>query len=138
LEEQYLEPNILKKYIGKPHNYGIFDCISLIQQFYKTELGCDFDLPNYSPSRKWMTQCTTTFFDEWADKYGKKVSLTDAKNYDLISFKSPRSNFLMHFGLYIKPNKLLHIEEGKLSQLELLSDYWIARIYAIYRHDKLV
>lgn len=130
-------PNI-HKYIGIPHSYGNTDCITLVQQFYLQELGCSFDIPTYLPSRQWMKQHTVDSFDEWASKYGKKVSLTDAKNYDLISFKSKKSNLLIHFSLYIKPNKMLHVEEGKSSQVDQLSDYWLQHLHAIYRHDKLV
>ena len=93
-----------------------------------------------APFRPWRInkQFTTEFLDEWAAKYGKKVSLTDAKNYDLISFKSKKSNLLIHFGLYLIPNRMLHVEEGKASQVEQLSDYWLQHLHAIYRHDKLV
>ena len=85
-----------------------------------------------------MKKYTVEFLDEWASKYGKKVSLTDAKNYDLISFKSKKSNLLIHFGLYIKPNKMLHVEEGNTSRVDTLSDYWMEHLHAIYRHDKMV
>lgn len=130
-------PNI-QRYLGMPHIYGSYDCIVLVQQFYEKELGCSFDLPTYPHSRQWMKQYTIDFLDERASKYGKKVSLTDAQDYDLISFKSKKSNLLIHFGLYIKPNRMLHVEEGKASQVEQLSDYWLQHLHAIYRHDKLV
>jgi hypothetical protein len=126
------------KYIGIPHKYGSFDCITLVHCFYEKELNCVFDMPAYPKSRSWMKEFTTNFFDEWAYKYGKKVLLTDAENYDLISFKSKKSNLLIHFGLYIKPNRMLHVEEGKTSCVELLSDYWLQHLHAIYRHDKMV
>ena len=128
----------IQNYLGIPHNYGHYDCVTLVQQFYEKELACSFNLPEYPHSRIWMKQFTTEFLDEWAAKYGKKVSLTDAKNYDLISFKSKKSNLLIHFGLYLIPNRMLHVEEGKASQVEQLSDYWLQHLHAIYRHDKLV
>ena len=37
-----------------------------------------------------------------------------------------------------EPNRMLHVEEGKTSQVEQLSDYWLGHLHAIYRHDKLV
>lgn len=129
---------MIEQYLGLQHNYKGFNCITLVQKFYEQELGFSFNLPNYPQSRAWMKQYTVDFLDEWASKYGKKVSLTDAQNYDLISFKSKKSNLLIHFGLYLKPNRMLHVEEGKTSRVENLSDYWIDHLYAIYRHDKLV
>jgi cell wall-associated NlpC family hydrolase len=128
----------IQPYLGVPHSYGTYDCITLIQQFYQIELGYNFSLPSYTPSRMWMKQYTTEFFDEWAAKYGKKVSLTDAQNYDLISFKSSKTNLLIHFGLYIKPNRMLHVEEGAHSRVDQLSDYWLQHLHAIHRYDKMV
>lgn len=129
---------MVNSYLGIKHCYGSYDCITLVQQFYENELSCSFNLPVYPHSRLWMKKYTVEILDEWASKYGKKVSLTDAKNYDLISFKSKKSNLLIHFGLYIKPNKMLHVEEGNTSRVDNLSDYWMEHLHAIYRHDKMV
>ena len=41
-----------------------------------------------------------------------KVKLTDAKNYDVMVFKSEKYELATHFGMYLMPSKLLHIEEG--------------------------
>jgi cell wall-associated NlpC family hydrolase len=135
LAEQY---HALNKYIGIAHNYGTSDCITLVKSFYREELGIDIILPEYPKSRKWLKSYSVDFMDSWVSKYTKKVSLTEAKNYDLISFKSKKSNLLTHFGLYIKPNRMLHVEEGKNSQVEQLSDYWLQYLHALYRHDKMV
>ena len=128
----------IQNYIGIPHVYGSFDCIILVHQFYERELGYSFSIPTYEHSRAWMKQYDTVFLDEWASKYTKKVSLTCAENYDLISFKSNKSNLLIHFGLYIKPNRILHVEEGKTSRVDQLSNYWLQHLHAIYRYDKMV
>lgn len=129
---------MLIDFIGIPHSYGTFDCITLVQQFYSIELGLTFEVPPYSHSRHWMRNFTDETVDAWASKYAQKVTLTAAKNYDLISFKSDKTNHIIHFGLYITPNKLLHVEEGKTSRIDTLTDYWVSCIHAIYRHDKLV
>lgn len=129
---------MLLNYLGKKHEYGVFDCIILVQQFYKQELGVSFDLPPYSHSRQWMKEFTTTVFDERVAKYGTKVPLTAAKNYDLMVFKSAKSNLLIHFGIYVMPNQILHVEEDSMSRLENVSDYWMNHLYGMYRHVSLV
>ena len=129
---------MIADYLGRKHEYGIFDCIILVHQFYKQELGVSFDLPPYSHSRLWMKEFTTTAFDERVAKYGTKVPLTAAKNYDLMVFKSANSKLLTHFGIYIMPSQLLHVEEGSVSRVETLSSYWVDNLYGIYRHDSLV
>ena len=85
-----------------------------------------------------MKDFTTSYFDEAVVKYGSKVPLTAAKNYDLIVFKSDKSNLLIHFGIYLIPNKILHVEAHKKSSIDTLDDYWLTHIHTVFRHDSLV
>ena len=76
--------------------------------------------------------------DSWAAVYGQKVELTAAKNYDVMVFKSMKTDLVIHFAIYIEHNKILHVEEGRDSCIEVLSDYWRERLYTIYRHHEMV
>jgi cell wall-associated NlpC family hydrolase len=127
-----------EQYIGLNHEYGKTDCISLIQEFYKKQLNIDFNLPQYTKSKKWMYSLTASQIDEWALKYAIKTTLTKAQNYDLIVFKSAKQNIINHFGMFLLPTSMLHIEENSTSKIEMLSDYWVNSIYTIYRHEQLV
>jgi hypothetical protein len=129
---------MVRNYIGIPHSYDEINCITLIKNFYHTELNLQFSLPNYPLSRHWIKEFTTVSIDKWAAQCAKKVSLTNAKDYDVIAFKSEKTNLIIHFGMYLMASKMLHIEEGGLSRVETLSDYWIENIHSIYRHDSLV
>jgi len=129
---------MVQKYLALKHQYGQVDCIELIRSFYKNELNIDFDLPPYPHSRAWMKYFHTKKVDEWASKCSIKVKLTDAKNYDVMVFKSEKYELVTHFGMYLMPSKLLHIEEGGCSCVQTLSDYWMNRLHAIYRHNDMV
>lgn len=129
---------MVQKYIGLPHSYGVVDCIELIRMFYKTELHLEFDLPSYPKSKHWIKHFTSNSVDGWASVYGTKVALTAAENYDVMVFKSQKTDLIVHFGLYIQHNKILHVEEGRDSCVEILSDYWRDQLHAIYRHNDLV
>ena len=129
---------MVRDYIGIPHSYDEINCITLIKNFYHTELNLQFSLPNYPLSRHWIKEFTTVSIDKWAAQCAKKVSLTNAKDYDVIAFKSEKTNLVIHFGMYLMPSKMLHIEEGGISCVETLSDYWVENIHSIYRHDNLV
>lgn len=129
---------MVQKYLGLRHEYGIIDCIELIRLFYKNELGIEFPLPPYPHSRAWLKHFSTQSVDEWANMCAVKVKLTAAENYDVIAFKSVNSNLVIHFGLFLKPTQMLHIEEGGVSRIETLSDYWVERIYSLYRHESVV
>jgi hypothetical protein len=129
---------MVQKYLGLYHSYEDINCITLIKNFYFLELNLQFSLPDYPVSRHWIKQFTTTSIDSWAAQCAKKVSLTNAKDYDVIAFKSEKTNLVIHFGMYLMPSKMLHIEEGGISRVETLSDYWVENIHSIYRHDNLV
>jgi hypothetical protein len=129
---------MVQQYLGLRHCYGELDCIILAQKFYKEFLGLDFSIPEYPKSSKWMKTYTVEYIDSWIEQYGKKVKLTEAKNYDLISFKSDDNKFFIHFGIFLAPNKLLHIEEKSVSKIEMLDDYWRSKIHAMYRHNDMV
>lgn len=128
----------LLKYIGYRHSYGTLDCIKLLEWYYYEELGIKLLIPSYSTSRVWMKEFTTDFIDTWAAKYTEKIVLTAARNYDLIVFKASNSNHLIHFGMYVQSNKMLHVEESSFSKVELISEYWRSHIYGIYRYESLV
>lgn len=125
---------MVQKYLGLTHIYGKIDCIELIRLFYKQELHIDFPLPAYPKSREWMKHFSTNSVDGWASTCAIKVKLTEAENYDVIAFKSDKSDLVIHFALFLKPTQMLHIEEGGVSRVETLSDYWVKRIHAFYRH----
>lgn len=129
---------MVQKYLGFKHEYGNVDCIELIRLFYKNELNIDFSIPSYPPSRKWMKSFSPKSVDEWASTCAIKVHWTDAQDYDVIAFKSDNSKLIIHFGLFLKPIKMLHVEEGGVSCIQTLSDYWVTRIHSVYRHEQLV
>ena len=129
---------MVRNYIGLRHSYDNTNCITIIKDFYLKKLNLEFSLPDYPLSKHWIKEFTTTSIDNWAAQCAKKVSLTNAKDYDVIAFKSKKTNLVTHFGMYLMPSKMLHIEEGGISCVETLSDYWVESIHSIYRHDSLV
>ena len=71
--------------------------------------------------------------DRWASTCAKKVTLTTAKNYDVIVFRSLRGNVPIHFGMYIDCMRMFHLEEGAHSMITNITNTWSDQIYAIYR-----
>lgn len=129
---------MVQRYLGLKHNYTDVNCISLIQSFYINELGIHFDTPNYPKSRRWLKSYDPSFMEEWVSKDWTKVQLTDAKNYDVMIYKSEKTQLITHFGMYLMPSKMLHIEEGGFSCVQTLSDYWVNNLCMICRHNDLV
>ena len=129
---------MVQNYIGIKHDYEKINCVSLIQSFYKNELNIEFDTPNYPKSRRWLKSYDPLFMDDWVSNDWTKVKLTEAKNYDVMIFKSEKTNLITHFGMYIMPSKMMHIEEGGFSCVQSLTDYWVDNLCMICRHNDLV
>ena len=131
----------ISKYLGYYHNYLEINCITIINDFYKKELNID-DIEKIIPSdiknRNWMKKISLEQIDEWALTYGKKVSLTEARDFDVMVFKSERFQRPIHFGMFLKPCHMLHLEEGRTSRYETITNEWATCFHAIYRHQSLV
>ena len=129
-------------YLGIPHSYESgLNCITIIHEFFKKELGIDCIkelVPSNVTNARWMKQITLEDIDTWALKHGIKVPLTELQDCDVILFKSPRLNFPIHFGMFMLPYNMLHLEEGNYSKYEHISSNWSECIYAAYRHKSLV
>ena len=131
----------LINYIGLQHDYDNINCITIIDKFFKTELDID-DIEKIIPSnivnRRWMKNISLEQIDEWALQYGIKVPLTEAQDFDVMVFRSNTFARPIHFGMFIKPCHMLHLEEGGTSRYESISNEWLEALYAIYRHKSLV
>lgn len=131
------------KYIGISHSYEKINCITLIHEFYKNELNIDC-ISDLVPKnideigRRWMKKLTLPQIEEWALIHGTKVNLTDAQDFDVIVFKSVRFERPIHFGMFLKPCHMLHLEEGRTSRYETITNEWATCFHAIYRHQSLV
>ena len=133
--------NIIK-YLGKKHSYNGINCITILASFYKNELKSDvfdslFDLIKKDEkiinTRKWMKTVSLSDIDRWASTCAKKVTLTTAKNYDVIVFRSLRGDVPIHFGMYIDYMRMFHLEEGAHSMITNITNAWSSQIHAIYR-----
>jgi len=122
--------NILK-YLDRDHEYGVFDCITLVTLFYKIEFGIHITLPEYPKSDKWITSLSSSLIDSYLKKYSTKIDLQFSKNYDLLVFSN--KNNIMHFGIFLLPFHMLHIVKGQRAKVELINSYWKSKIYNVYR-----
>ena len=128
-------------YIGIQHNYLKTNCITIIDDFYTNELGinCIKELiPSDVKNRRWMREVSLKNINDWALKHGIKVPLTEAQDFDVMVFESKKSKYPIHFGMFLKPCKMLHLEEGRTSRYETISNEWADCIFALYRHHDMV
>ena len=133
--------NNIVNYLGLQHDYLGTNCITIIDQFYNKELQIDCIqelIPTTIENRRWMKDISLEDINKWALQHGIKVSLTDAQDFDVMVFKSKKFNRPIHFGMFLKPCNMLHLEEGRTSRYETISNEWLNALYSIYRHKSLV
>ena len=133
--------NNIINYLGIRHSYLKINCITIIDEFYKKELkiNCIQELiPSHVKNRRWMKEISLDDINKWALKHGIKVSLTDAQDFDVMVFGSKNFEYPIHFGMFLKPCNMLHLEEGRTSRYESISNEWANSLWSIYRHKSLV
>lgn len=116
-------------YLNRPFLHGIFDCYTLVRDFYRREWG--LWLPaNIQRTYGWWEQGDNLYVDG-APKYGFQT-VQDVKRNDLIVMKmGPVPN---HGAIYLGDGKILHHIGGRFSCVETLTPFLKQSIAIVYRH----
>lgn len=129
----------LSKYIGLEYgNLGRgpdkFDCIGLILEIYKNELG--IELPDYTELQ---------YDEDWYKEHDHIVDNIDKKWIEvkeplemfdiLIFFGGCAKGVANHIGLYAGNGRFIHISSQYSSMLSRLDKYWKSRLYKGLRYN---
>jgi len=135
ISEAYLPDRFTENhsYINRPFLHGIFDCYSLIRDFYLREWG--LWLPaNIQRTYGWWDQGENLYVDG-APQYGFEP-VRDLARHDLIVMKfGPVPN---HGAIYLGDNKVMHHVGGRFSCIEDMSRKYKQSIAIIYRNRFVV
>jgi len=102
-----------KKYLGKPYKYGAtgpnsFDCSGFVYAVFK-EVGVPIPRTSLAQSKI----------------KGKKLSKSELKKGDLLSFDTSLKGHINHSGIYIGNHKFIHASSGKAHSVTISSlDGW--------------
>lgn len=126
IPDKYFENSLL---IGRPFLHGLFDCYTLIRDYYKKEF--NVYLPtNMQRNWEWWLQGDNLYLD--SAKYYGFEEVRELKIHDVIIMKvaSPVPN---HGAIYIGDNKILHHMAGRFSTIQKLTSSLKQKISVIYR-----
>jgi len=104
---------IAKKYLGRPYRYGAtgpnsFDCSGFVYAVFR-EVGVPIPRTSLAQSRI----------------RGKKLSKSELKVGDLLSFDTSLKGHINHSGIYIGNHKFIHASSGKAHSVTISSlDGW--------------
>lgn len=129
LPERYTERH---PYVNRPFLHGIFDCYTLVRDYYRREFG--LWLPaNIQRTYGWWEQGDNLYVDG-APKYAF-VNASDVKRHDLIVMKlGPVPN---HGAIYLGDGNILHHIGGRFSCVEKLTPFLKQSIAIVYRNERV-
>jgi len=102
-----------RKYLGRPYKYGAtgpnsFDCSGFVYAVYK-EVG--IKIPRTSIAQSKIK--------------GKKLSINELREGDLLSFDTSLKGHINHSGIYIGDHKFIHASSGRAYSVTISSlDGW--------------
>lgn len=121
------------EYEGRPFLHGLFDCYTLIRDYYKRNFG--IYLPtNIQRNWEWWTQGENLYVEN--AKSFEFEEVTDVKKHDVLIMKigSPVPN---HGAVYLGEGKILHHIAGRFSTIQDLTSAYKHKIAVVYR-NKLI
>jgi len=130
----YWEPDNYKApLLGRQFSYGVLDCCTLVRDYYKDELGINFEC--FQGEVEWWDKGENRYLDNYEEQ-GFIVVNDDIKLYDvfLIQLVSPVPN---HAAIYIGNDKIIHHVHGRMSNREIYGGYWRKHTTHRLRHISL-
>lgn len=121
------------EYEGRPFLHGLFDCYTLVRDYYKRNFKI-FLPTNIQRDWEWWNKGQNLYLDNAKDCSFEEAE--DIKKHDVLIMKisSPVPN---HAAIYLGDNKILHHMAGKFSTVQDLTFSLKQKISVIYRNKLL-
>lgn len=121
------------EYEGRPFIHGLFDCYTLVRDYYKRKFNI-FLPTNIQREWEWWNKGENLYLENAKDCSFEEVS--DIKKHDVLLMKinSPVPN---HAAIYIGDGKILHHMAGRFSTIQELTFSYKQKISVIYRNNLL-
>ncbi|MDX7989152.1 peptidase P60 [Xenorhabdus sp. 12] len=123
----------IKPLLGRPFVHGIWDCYSIVRDWYRLER--EIELPNFTRSDGWWNRGENLYLNNF-DKAGF-IECSDELQVGDVIIMQVQANEPNHAGVYIGEGVMLHHMYGQLSNRVSYSGYWQERTRLIlrYRHQ---
>ena len=119
--------------IGRNFAYGILDCYTLLQDYYK--IHCDLNLNDYEHEWEFWEKGQHLYTENYEKEGFIRVTDGSLQEHDII-LMNIRSNITNHAGIYIGDNKILHHLAGRLSCRDMYGQYYRQYTTHVIRHEK--
>jgi cell wall-associated NlpC family hydrolase len=115
--------------LGRQWSYGVCDCYTLIQDFYRLQ---GIELPEFErPSD--LESCKSVFLREAPAAGFTEVGWDNRRFGDMLVMRMDTAA-AMHGAIYVGDMRMLHQRMDSLSVVEPISRYYVKRIAAVFRY----
>ena len=125
--EGYQEP-----YIDRPYIYGVFDCWSLVRDYYKREY--EIVLGEYPRIEEFWKKGYNFFGENFKREGFEKLIDQEPQVGDLFLIQTDNHDFPNHIAIYIGDDQILHHCHGRLSRRDIYGGYWSKHTMHHLRH----
>jgi cell wall-associated NlpC family hydrolase len=121
-------------YLERPYVFGIFDCYSLLVDYYQREFGIELErLADLRVEKWWKTG--QDFMGEHYAKQGFQPVTDDSwQDGDVLLFALD-STIPNHVAIYVTGDIILHHMPNRLSRRETCGSFWRSRLTHHLRHQ---
>jgi proteasome lid subunit RPN8/RPN11 len=120
-----IDPSGKTPLIGRSFCYGVYDCYSLVRDYYQQEKGVE--IPNYPRSSDepvWDKAAWDWIDREWG-KIGCEVKLSEIQIGDVIAMSiGSNAPGINHLAVYMGDDKFIHQLSGRKSNIEVWGSPW--------------
>lgn len=128
-----IEPK-LKDYLNKNFKIGEYDCLELLINYYKYELG--ISITNLQRDDNWTEFYSTKVINLAINSGFSILDKEERQKHDLLFFGKDVDN-IYHFGIYLGNNLFLHHPRNGKSVIEYLNNHHLNNIIGIGRHKNV-
>lgn len=120
----------IKPLLGRPFVHGIWDCYTIVRDWYQLE--CGIEIPNFERSDGWWERGENLYMQHYAEA-GFIPSPCDLQIGDVIIMQV-RADEPNHAGVYLGSGVMLHHMYGQLSKHVPYDGYWQNRTIITLRY----
>ena len=118
-----------KSLLGRQWEYGVFDCFTLIRDFFALQ---NINLPDFERPDD-LDTCESIFLEQ-AERIGfKQIEYSERLPYDVLIMKLGTKE-PMHAAILLPDERILHQRQDSLSAIEPLGRYYVSRVAAVFRY----
>lgn len=134
----YIDPTGNAPYLGRHWAYGIYDCYSLLRDYYKREFAIELDDYDREKEFEW-TSPEWRMFEKNFQGQGFVDADGPAQRGDMILMQL-QAQFANHVGVMIEPNRNIFYQHlmGRLSEENIFGGYWAKHTNRLLRHRSMM